>query len=39
MVFVRAIDTKGKVQTSEITRPQPAGATGLHSIVLDVMKA
>jgi len=39
MVFVRAIDTKGKVQTSEITRPQPAGATGLHSIVLDVLKA
>lgn len=39
MVFVRAIDTKGKIQTSEITRPQPAGATGLHSIVLDVLKA
>lgn len=36
MVFVRAIDVKGKVQTSEITRPQPAGATGLHSIVLNV---
>jgi DMSO/TMAO reductase YedYZ molybdopterin-dependent catalytic subunit len=39
MVAVRAIDTKGKIQTSEITRPQPAGATGLHSIVLDVLKA
>lgn len=39
MVFVRAIDTKGKIQTSEITRPQPAGATGLHSIVLDVQNA
>ena len=39
MVFVRAIDVKGKVQTSEITRPQPAGATGLHSIVVDVMEA
>ena len=39
MVSVRAIDTKGKIQTSEITRPQPAGATGLHSIVLDVLKA
>ncbi|MFZ1746753.1 MAG: molybdopterin-dependent oxidoreductase [Nitrospirales bacterium] len=39
MVFVRAIDTKGKIQTSEITRPQPAGATGLHSIVLDVLNA
>ncbi len=37
MVSVRAIDAKGKVQTSEMTRPQPAGATGLHSIVLDVV--
>lgn len=36
MVTVRAIDAKGKVQTSEITRPQPDGATGLHSIVLNV---
>jgi len=36
MVFVRAIDTDGKVQTSEITRPQPAGASGLHSIIVDV---
>ncbi|RMH34628.1 MAG: oxidoreductase [Nitrospirae bacterium] len=35
-VSVRAIDVDGKVQTSEITRPQPSGATGLHSIVLDV---
>jgi len=39
MVCVRAIDTKAKIQTSEITRPQPAGATGLHSIVLDVLNA
>ncbi|MDT3776465.1 molybdopterin-dependent oxidoreductase [Nitrospira sp. MA-1] len=39
MVSIRAIDTKGKIQTSEITRPQPAGATGLHSIVLDVLNA
>ncbi|MEE8125932.1 MAG: molybdopterin-dependent oxidoreductase [Nitrospirales bacterium] len=38
MVAVRAIDAQGKVQTSEITRPQPDGATGLHSIVLDVLK-
>ncbi len=38
MVAVRAIDAKGKIQTSEITRPQPAGATGLHSIVVDVGK-
>jgi len=39
LVFVRAIDTTGKVQTSEITRPQPNGATGLHSIVVNVYKA
>ena len=39
MVAVRAIDAKGKVQTSEITRPQPSGATGLHSIVLNVKQA
>jgi DMSO/TMAO reductase YedYZ molybdopterin-dependent catalytic subunit len=32
-VAVRAIDAKGKIQTSEITRPQPAGASGLHTIV------
>ena len=36
MVAVRAIDIDGKVQTSEMVRPQPAGASGLHSIVLDV---
>ena len=36
MVAVRAIDIDGKVQTSEIVRPQPAGASGLHSIVVDV---
>ncbi|GJL54132.1 MAG: hypothetical protein NPIRA02_12640 [Nitrospirales bacterium] len=39
MVFVRAIDVDGKIQTSEITRPQPAGASGLHSIILDVKPA
>ena len=32
-VAVRAIDAKGQIQTSEITRPQPAGASGLHTIV------
>jgi DMSO/TMAO reductase YedYZ molybdopterin-dependent catalytic subunit len=32
-IEVRAIDVKGRVQTSEITRPQPAGASGLHTIV------
>ncbi|NKB82378.1 MAG: molybdopterin-dependent oxidoreductase [Nitrospirales bacterium] len=36
MVVVRAIDVTGKVQTSEITRPQPSGATGLHAIVINV---
>ena len=25
-----------KIQTSDITRPQPSGATGLHAIVIDV---
>jgi len=37
MVSVRAIDVQGKIQTAEIARPQPAGATGLHSIVVDVL--
>ncbi len=36
MVAVRAIDASGRVQTSEITRPQPSGATGLHTIVVSV---
>jgi DMSO/TMAO reductase YedYZ molybdopterin-dependent catalytic subunit len=35
-VAVRAIDTKGLVQIEEIVRPQPAGASGLHTIVVDV---
>ena len=39
MVSVRAVDTTGTVQTSEITRPQPNGATGLHSIVVNVLTA
>ena len=39
LVSVRAIDATGKVQTSEITRPQPNGATGLHSIVVNVQQA
>ena len=39
MVSVRAVDTTGTVQTSTITRPQPNGATGLHSIVVNVFKA
>ncbi len=37
-IAVRAIDTNGKVQTSEIVRPQPAGASGLHMIVANVVK-
>lgn len=36
MVAVRAVDITGTVQTSEITRPQPAGATGLHTIVVSI---
>ncbi len=32
-VAVRAIDVTGLVQTSEIVRPSPAGASGLHTIV------
>ncbi len=37
-VAVRATDSTGKVQTSEIVRPQPAGASGLHLIVAEVVK-
>jgi len=36
MVAVRAIDASHQIQTSEITRPQPSGATGLHTIVVSV---
>ena len=39
MISVRAVDTAGTVQTSTITRPQPNGATGLHSIVVNVFEA
>jgi DMSO/TMAO reductase YedYZ molybdopterin-dependent catalytic subunit len=35
-VVVRATDAKGQLQISEIVRPQPAGASGLHTIVADV---
>jgi DMSO/TMAO reductase YedYZ molybdopterin-dependent catalytic subunit len=35
-VAVRATDVKGQVQTEELVRPQPAGASGLHTIVADV---
>lgn len=32
-VAVRAVDAKGRIQTSEIVRPSPAGSSGLHTIV------
>ncbi len=35
---VRATDSEGKLQTAEIVRPQPNGASGLHTIVADVAK-
>lgn len=35
-VSVRAIDSTGQVQVSEIVRPYPAGASGLHTIIADV---
>ena len=38
MVSVRAVDTTGKIQTSAMTRPQPNGATGLHSIIVSIYK-
>ena len=35
-VAVRATDVKGQVQTEELVRPQPAGASGYHTIIADV---
>jgi DMSO/TMAO reductase YedYZ molybdopterin-dependent catalytic subunit len=35
-VAVRATDTKGQLQIAELVRPQPAGASGLHTIIADV---
>jgi DMSO/TMAO reductase YedYZ molybdopterin-dependent catalytic subunit len=35
-VVVRATDTKGQLQSAEIVRPQPAGASGYHTIVTDI---
>jgi len=35
-VAVRATDTKGQLQIEEIVRPQPAGASGLHTIIADI---
>jgi DMSO/TMAO reductase YedYZ molybdopterin-dependent catalytic subunit len=33
---VRAWDTKGQLQIAEIVRPQPAGASGYHTIISEV---
>jgi DMSO/TMAO reductase YedYZ molybdopterin-dependent catalytic subunit len=35
-VAVRATDAKGNLQIAELVRPQPAGASGLHTIIADV---
>lgn len=36
-VAVRATDVTGNLQIAELTRPQPSGATGLHTIIADVV--
>jgi hypothetical protein len=33
---VRATDMKGQLQIAEIVRPQPAGASGYHTIISEV---
>ena len=35
-VAVRAIDSKGQPQIAELIRPQPAGSSGLHTIIADL---
>ncbi len=35
-VAVLATDAKGNLQIAELVRPQPAGASGLHTIIADV---
>jgi DMSO/TMAO reductase YedYZ molybdopterin-dependent catalytic subunit len=35
-VAVRATDSKGQLQIAELVRPQPAGASGYHTIIADV---
>jgi len=35
-VVVRATDTAGQLQIAEMVRPQPAGASGYHTIIADV---
>ena len=37
-VAVRAIDSKGQLQIAELIRPQPAGSSGLHTIIADIGK-
>lgn len=37
-VAVRAIDVTGQLQIAEIARPQPNGASGLHTIIADVVE-
>ena len=38
-VAVRATDVKGQLQIADLVRPQPAGASGLHTIIADVEQA
>lgn len=35
-VLVRALDGEGEIQSSEVTKPHPAGASGIHSVLLDI---
>lgn len=37
-VAVRATDAKGNLQIAEIVRPQPNGASGLHTIIADLVR-
>jgi len=35
-VVVRATDTRGQLQIAELVRPQPAGASGYHTIIAEI---
>jgi DMSO/TMAO reductase YedYZ molybdopterin-dependent catalytic subunit len=35
LIKVRATDGRGNIQTSQITSPDPSGATGLHQMTID----
>lgn len=37
-VAVRATDVTGKLQITEIVRPQPNGASGLHTIIAEIVE-